>query len=128
MNKYINLENYLEEGKTYTEIGKIYGVTHEAIRQHCAKNGLKRVPFKYELKVDSPLTVLRKSGKPWCSHCKIQDVPLMKSTKNKHGQYFICRNCNNTRFREYYSTETGKKAIYRAKNKYEQKLKIDKIK
>lgn len=118
-----NIKQYIDEGKTYSEIARIVGRTPERIRQVCGENGWKRKPFNYELpKVPSRLSILRLSGKPWCHVCKKQDIPLMVHTRT-YSKSFRCRECNRNKMNEYYNTEKGNKIMREVASRSYHKLK-----
>lgn len=52
-----------------------------------------------------------------CSHCGLKDN-LIKYSKPKLIQYYMCRDCNTQRHRKYLQTIGGKKTVYKATLKY----------
>lgn len=122
-----NIIKLISEGKTYTEIGTLIGLTREAIRQRCIKLGIKRRSFlKYLPKEKSLLQKLKASGLKWCSKCKRTEdsVKLHKLCFTNKKYYYYCNECQSKRSNEYYHTEKGKEIIIKANKKYNNKIKI----
>ncbi len=71
----------------------------------------------------------KKRDKPYCSHCKRDDVTVTPNSRTKYGgkyyQYYLCRECNTDRFRKYRKTKIGRnntyKAVYKSIKKYQDK-------
>lgn len=123
MTRIDEIQELLTKRKTYREIGLQFGISHQRIHQLVKKNNLRRQPQLRDLpKVKSMKSLLYQSGKPWCSRCKRQDIPLLKCTKkSKEAHYFLCRPCQSFRCRAYYATPKGKEAVLRAKMNYKLK-------
>lgn len=86
----------------YSEVGRMYNLSRERIRQIVARYDVSRSRKQDVVKDKTELQLLKESGLNYCGSCHATDKPLMKATFNHGKQYYRCRDCNNTRCNKYY--------------------------
>lgn len=60
-----------------------------------------------------------------CIKCKKENVPLVKTSKTKNRQYFLCRECNTLKSKKYRMTVSGKDKAYKSSYKSQKIHKLE---